>query len=461
MLARAMFSMTTRETLSPPRWLLIGSVIFALFVLFDIVLFGWLILKSLSQREIEKVLLETREEAEPLAERLAAQAESLGQEDLYVVVSVTEETQTYIDAMLEDRDVVRKVQIRDRLGNVVYEQENRSNPPVEEGVRLRGTPISADDGPRILPRPSPDMVEVPIGELGMLVIGLSEEEVSRRVGVLRSDLIQQASLIGFLTITLLLAAFAAIWWLYRRSRRLETQARDAERMAYIGTLASGLAHEIRNPLNSLSLNMQMLEEDAREAGPVSGASHRLVSITRSEIRRLEGLVTDFLTYAKPRPIDLEEMPVDEIFERLLEVLAAEIRAQRATVEIDDQTDGAEVRVDPSQIGQLLLNLTQNALLATAETESPRVVLRARWDEPGERVAIEIVDNGCGMGAEEAARIFEIFYSTRKGGTGLGLAIAQRIAHAHQTEIEVESALGRGTTMRLRLAAASWIDAEAD
>src|SRR6202049_5362259 len=97
--------------------------------------------------------------------------------------------------------------------------------------------------------------------------------------------------------------------LLRRARRLELQAAEAERMAYVGTLASGLAHEIRSPLNALNLNMQMLEEEIAEQAPgTMPTGRRLLSITRSEIDRLQRLGTDFLAYAKPRPLELQETP---------------------------------------------------------------------------------------------------------------------------------------------------------
>jgi signal transduction histidine kinase len=103
------------------------------------------------------------------------------------------------------------------------------------------------------------------------------------------------------------ASFLLVTSLLRRSQRLEEKAAESERMAYIGTLASGLAHEIRNPLNSVNLNMQMLEEELGETGGTPTGT-RLLSITRSEVGRLERLVTDFLSYAKPRTPDLEELP---------------------------------------------------------------------------------------------------------------------------------------------------------
>lgn len=432
------------------RRLAVASVTFVLFVLFDLVLFGWMISKSLSQREIEKVLLETREEAEPVARELEAKAEEHG-DDLFVVMSVAQETRTYLENVLSKREVVRKVEVRDRNGTVVFGPhwseeevplEPTAVPRVETGTRSSDT-IALPNGTVL------DTVEVPIGDVGTLVIGLSEKEVQKRIGILRQDLIRQASLIGLVTMALLLVAFAAVWKLFFRARDLEEQAQEAERMAYIGTLASGLAHEIRSPLNSLSLNMQMLEEEARESGS-SGSQLRLLSLTRSELGRLERLATDFLSYARPRDTDLEKLPAGVLLERAAAVLSGETQEKAVVLEVLDRSRGALVAVDREQMSQLLLNLAQNAVAAAIETGlgRPEVKLTARREGP--ELVLEVEDNGPGIPLEEQEKIFELFYSTRKGGTGLGLAIVQRIAKGHGSEIEIDSREGQGTVMRFRL-----------
>ena len=437
------------------RRLVIGSALFALFVLFDLVLFGWLISKSLSQREIEKVLLETREEAEPVAKQLAERAEELDS-DLFVVVSVAQETRTYVENVLSQREVVRKVEIRDRDGTVVFgphwsEEEAPVEPSEVPRIETGSRGSDAISLPNIsLPNGTVlDTVEVPIGEFGTLVIGLKEEEVQKRIEALRMDLVRQASLIGLLTMTLLLAAFAAIWKLFLRARDLEEQAQEAERMAYIGTLASGLAHEIRSPLNSLSLNMQMLEEEARDSGK-GGSQLRLLSLTRSEIGRLERLATDFLSYARPRENDLVDLPAAVLLERTAAVLAGEVQDQDVELQVLDRSRGARVAVDREQMGQLLLNLAQNAVSAAVESEEgrPEVKLTARREGP--ELVLEVEDNGPGIPPEEQEKVFELFYSTRTGGSGLGLAIVQRIAKGHGSEVEIESREGMGTVMRIRL-----------
>ncbi|HEY0782433.1 MAG TPA: HAMP domain-containing sensor histidine kinase, partial [Thermoanaerobaculia bacterium] len=192
----------------------------------------------------------------------------------------------------------------------------------------------------------------------------------------------------------------------------------------------------------------MLQEEFDEHGSAP-TGQRLLDITRSELTRLERLATDFLAYAKPRPLDLEEVPVVRLLERAREVLAAEIAKRGAAVNVTDRSGGARVRVDLSQLNQLLLNLVQNALAATEESGRPPSLELTAYRQ-GSQVLLEIVDNGVGIPLEEQKKIFDLFYSTRKGGTGLGLAIVQRIARTHGGRLEVKSTPGVGTAVTLAL-----------
>jgi len=445
------------------RRLLVASLVFGLFVLCDIVLFGWLIFRSLSQREVQRVLLETTGEARKLADQIARRADRQGK-DLYTAVASERETQTYIDQMLQQREIVRLVEIRDKNGALVYEGRSKALLPAEPAapgsppaiVPPVGSPElqrHVQPAPRVLQKVTestftvPD-IQVPIGNYGLLQIGISAGELGKRIEVMRGELIRQTEVVAVVSMALLLSAYMAVWLLLKRAQRLELQAAEAERLAYVGTLASGLAHEIRNPLNSLNLNMQMLEEEIDEHGSAPSGK-RLLSITRSEISRLERLVTDFLAYAKPRPLELEEMPAVRTLERVREVLAGEIQKRRALMEIEDRSGGARIKVDASQMNQLLLNLIQNAF-AAAEEAGRKPLLKLSAYRQGAAVCLELEDNGAGIPAAEQARIFDLFYSTRKGGTGLGLAIVERIARAHGGRVGVRSIQGLGTAVIVEL-----------
>lgn len=433
--------------------------VLGLFILLDLALFAWLIFRSLSEREIQRVLLDTREQAEGLAEKIAGRAIE-GESDLYTAVASEQETLSYIDSILQQRDVAHTLEIRDSDGLLVYRSYTEVTIPAEPGAEL--PPFRESEVPSQIERrssqsestfrleASPFDIEVPIGELGYVHVGISPGQLQQKIAVLRSELVRLVGVIGAVTVALLLAAYLAVWLLYRRGRRLEEQAAEAERMAYIGTLASGLAHEIRNPLNSLRLNMQMLEEDLDHAMR-SGTDRKILAITRSEIARLERLATDFLSYARPRPLDLQPVEAAELLETARQVLSGDIVAQGVSVEVVDHTGGAEVRVDRGQMKQLLLNLLHNAITAAAEGGGTvRLEVRRRDGA----VALEVIDDGPGIPRAEQAKIFDLFYSTRKGGTGLGLAIVRRIAQAHGADLAVASSPGAGTTISVKLPVAS-------
>lgn len=439
------------------RRLLVGFLVFGLFVLFDVALFGWLIARSLSQREWDQALLETRHEAEGLANRIAGRARREGK-DLYTAIALERETQTYIDSVLRQRDIVQTVEIHDRQGNLVLrssKEATQHQPPLVAAIKPRETPPQIEQ--KTYENRSTYDVSVPIADLGTLYIGISRVELEQRISLLRGDLTRQTTWIGAVTLALLLSAYVCGWVLWRRGRRLEEQAREAERLAYIGTLASGLAHEIRNPLNSLSLNMQLLEEEI-VATPADGAgsSRRLLQITRGELGRLENLVTDFLSYARPRPLELETVSAVSLLEHTLEVLAGQLQARGVKVEIDDRSGGAFVRVDRAQMGQLLLNLAHNALAAMENSgRAPRLRMEARLElpaptRPSHRVVLEVADNGVGIPHEAQGHIFDLFFSTKKGGTGLGLAIVERIAGAHDGLLALRSTPGEGTAVSVSL-----------
>jgi signal transduction histidine kinase len=445
-------------------WVL--AVLVGAFLVLDLALFAWLIFRSLSQRELDRVLLETREEAQDLAGRIHRSAERTGG-DLFTAVALEQETQTYIDSVLRQRQIVQTVEITDKNGVLVMKERREAEialpgQPSPDDNELQGAPPHVESRTvehrqtSKVPLTNDELgsldVTVPIGKFGSLRIGLSAVEMDRRIAQLRRDLVRQTALIGGLTAVLIAVAVALISVLIRRGERLEAQASEAERLAYVGTLAAGLAHEIRNPLNSLNLNMQMLEEDL-PATVATETGGRLLAITRSEIARLERLVSEFLAYARPRPLQLEETAAIDLLLSAREVLAAQLAQREVAVRIVDESEEASVRVDHEQIQQLLLNLLQNALTAT-ETVSRRPVVTLFARREGSRVELEVRDNGRGIPPGDRDKIFDAFFSTRKGGTGLGLAIAQRIARAHGGSLRVDSELDFGTSFVLTLPVSS-------
>jgi PAS domain S-box-containing protein len=209
----------------------------------------------------------------------------------------------------------------------------------------------------------------------------------------------------------------------------------AERLAAVGTLAAGLAHEVRNPLNSATLQLDVLSRrlDRGDATPMS--VRPIAEIVREELRRLERLVNDFLAFAHPRPLDLKPVDLPELCRTVATLLApeAEAAAIRVATELAPELPG--LRADPEGLRQVLLNLVRNAM----EAMPSGGVLTIRCRRTPAAVDIEVHDTGVGFADE--APIFDAFFTTKPQGTGLGLTIVHRIVADHGGTLSVRSRRG--------------------
>ena len=435
-----------------PRRLLAVAVALGLFLLLDIALFGWLIFRTLSEREIERVLLETRQEAEGLAGRLAGRAEVAG--DLFTALAVETETQTYIDSVLSQRDLVETVEVRDQHGVLVLRGRTELTIPVPAGrVVGRDAAASRPGAPPAIEVRSEERqrtfdVTVPIGAMGTLRLGVSPAELERRLGGLRRGLVRQTGLVAVVTLVAVALAYWLILRLVERGRLLAAQAERAARLAELGSVAAGLAHEIRNPLNSLNLNFQLLEEElADRRGTLPRG--RLLALTRAEIARLDRLVGDFLAYARPAPLEPGEVDAAGLLADVRELLAPELAAAQVEVAIEIAPGMRPLAADRERLRQVLINLVRNAAQAMEGTPSPRR-LWLRASQTARESRLEVEDCGPGVVEEDRERVFELFHSGRKGGTGLGLAIARRIVEAHGGWIGVERGSAGGARFAVGL-----------
>ncbi len=232
----------------------------------------------------------------------------------------------------------------------------------------------------------------------------------------------------------------------------------SERLAAAGRLASHITHEVRNPLNSISLNTELLEEELAELP--SDARDEAQSILRAvqrEVDRLTGITEEYLQFARlPKP-NLEDEDLDAIVGSLLSFLGGELTQNKVT--LNQQLDGdlPRIAVDENQLRQALLNLLRNAIEAMAgEGGGVLTVITKRLPagDEGPRVEVRVVDEGPGIDDEVLAQVFDPFFSTKDGGTGLGLALTQQIIHEHGGSISVESAPDQGTTFAVSLPAST-------
>jgi signal transduction histidine kinase len=238
-----------------------------------------------------------------------------------------------------------------------------------------------------------------------------------------------------------------------RVRQLEERLRRSDRLAAVGELAAGLAHEIKNPLTSLLTFSRRLTRAFEDAE----FRQKFQTVVPRELERINGIVEGLLELARPARLTFKPVRVAALLERTVELYGTRIEAQRIEVQREYVRDLPGVWADQDALYQALVNLVTNAL--DAMPNGGVLVLRAGWSDAeslgagrggGRRVAIEIEDSGGGIAPAAVDRIFNPFFSTKDSGTGLGLALTHKILDDHGGSIDVRSSPGIGTTFRLVL-----------
>ncbi len=225
-------------------------------------------------------------------------------------------------------------------------------------------------------------------------------------------------------------------------RRLAGELEAASRLAALGAFAAAIAHDIRTPLTSVQMNVQILR--AKVTLPPDDMEH--FDIALEELRRLDGHVKELLDYAKPLALHRETVELKDVADDAARTIEPLLGERRQTLTREHGLDLPAVTVDPQRLRQVLWNLLENA--AKASPAGATIALRTRRD--GERVAIDVVDHGSGITADDLPRIFEPFFTTRPDGTGLGLAICQKVVRGHGGDIVVHSQLTEGSTFTVVL-----------
>jgi len=235
--------------------------------------------------------------------------------------------------------------------------------------------------------------------------------------------------------------------LTERVARAENEVRNLSRLAEVGTLTGVLAHEIKNPLSTVGLNLQLLQEDlAATDGHNERLRNRLSTVQR-ETNRLRDILDDFLRFAGKLELDRKPTDMGKVLEELADFFTPQAQLQRVQIRLR-ASPGIICEVDQKTIKQAVLNLMINAVQAMSGAGG-ELILSAEADANGMAV-IEVIDTGPGISTDGLDKIFQAYYSTKRGGSGLGLAMARRIAEEHGGSLTVRSELGKGSDFSLRL-----------
>ncbi|HEY1793096.1 MAG TPA: ATP-binding protein [Opitutaceae bacterium] len=231
-----------------------------------------------------------------------------------------------------------------------------------------------------------------------------------------------------------------------RDKQSAEQRIEDERISSILLLAAGVAHELGNPLNSLTIHLQLISRKLKKLGatPEAKALAESVEVCREEVARLDGIITHYLEAIRPSPPDLSETDLSEVLAEVLKFQKREFENRRIAVEAE-AASLPPVMADRNQLKQVFFNLTKNAM----ESMQPggRLVVRSRADD--DSVYLMFGDSGSGIRQEDLVRLFQPYHTTKPGGHGLGLMIVRRIMRAHGGHVGVESREGQGTVVTLQ------------
>ncbi len=258
-------------------------------------------------------------------------------------------------------------------------------------------------------------------------------------------------------------------WVVRRSlakvRAAERRARSAERLAEVGAMTGGLAHEIKNPLSTIGLNAQLLMEgieDLPTDRPVvadeRGRLTRRLASLRREVERLRGILQDFLEFAGELRLDIKPADLNQLVEELIDFLHPQAERQGVRLRSELVEGSFEAPLDAPHMKQAVLNLMLNAIQAMGDPKDaggrPReLILRTERGVDAEKqavAALHVIDTGPGIDADTMPRLFRPYFTTKSGGTGLGLPTTRRIVEAHGGRIDVHTEVGRGTDFEIRI-----------
>jgi len=280
---------------------------------------------------------------------------------------------------------------------------------------------------------------------GLLQIRLSTASMEQ---VWRRDRLA-AVVIGLAVLGLGALGLAAIFYTQQRHlarmTALEGEMARRQRLATLGDMAAGVSHEIRNPLNAISMGLQRLGAEFRPTGEREEYD-RVLALVGGEVRRLNGLVEEFLALARPPVLRPERVRVGDLVDETVALIEPEARRLGVRLERLVPDDLPPLTADRDRLKQVLLNLARNAL----EAMPGGGTLRLEAAASPRALRLAVTDSGPGIPPEVRARLFEPYYTTKARGLGLGLAIARQIVEAHGGTIEVEPAEGGGSRFRLTL-----------
>jgi signal transduction histidine kinase len=337
------------------------------------------------------------------------------------------------------------------LGSVGKANENFNNDDFNfKGILVGNVKIASrkvDSGEnKILDMAAPLKLDKKV--VGIVRIGLDRGSMDKIIDENRQN-------IFVFMIFVVIIALLSMWLLYHDQNRhlagvvdMERRLEKAERLSALGQLAAGVAHEIRNPLNAISMATQRLKRDFTplDSGKAEDFQN-LSGVIKDEIKRLNGIIEEFLSFSKSRRLALSYFSLTEVLQKIVNLIREEASARGITIETKWRLSQVIIPMDINKLQQAFLNLIKNAM-ESIPAEGNIIITVDR--EGKNYIVVSISDTGCGMTAEEIERIFSPEYTTKEKGLGLGVTLASEIIRGHGGDIRVISRKGEGTTFEVIL-----------
>ncbi len=285
--------------------------------------------------------------------------------------------------------------------------------------------------------------------IGTVRVGLDRVHADQLLSEYRTSMVISMAAI-------MIVGVMSIWLLFQNQNRhlkkigeMNKRLQRSERLSSLGQLAAGVAHEIRNPLNAISMASQrmqreylpLLEEERREP------FKQLTGVVRDEIRRLNAIIEEFLTFSKTDRLELRDYPIEEVLQKIANLVEEEALARGVLIRRDWNSTRSIVAMDMDKLQQAFLNFIKNGIESISGQGEVSIGVHHTEDHA---VLVRITDTGMGLKPDEIERIFNPEYTTKEQGLGLGLSIAHEIIRAHGGDIRVQSERGVGSTFEVRL-----------
>lgn len=287
-------------------------------------------------------------------------------------------------------------------------------------------------------------------KIGDVSVGISKRQVSSKMELTRGQLKELAFVIALSLVFVLLVSYFISIRFFLKFKRSELRASQLKHMAYVGELSSGLAHEIRNPLNTMSINLQLLRESIR-SGDTEKVDSKISVLERAKNHAAD-VLTQFMDFAKYKPARTEVFDLLKLVRNVVAMVEEDLKEKRIELVLEIPPGGLNIEANQQELSGMLFNLVLNAmdaldaLPAAQDRRELRIIAAAQKKD----LRLAVVDTGEGMDDFTRAHVFTPFFSKKKKGTGLGMAMVKRIVDEYQGTITIDSSPGAGTRIEIMI-----------